>query len=318
MNSMFKAIDTKLLFSRNDTSDPRLGELVKQLSSSNQIPEKSNVIIGYPDDEGIKLIGGREGAKEAPNKIRQILYKMTPDFNGPHSVKSIYDLGNLDTLEPLPTRHNTARQTVTEILDKQCRLLTLGGGHDYGYPDMAAFCKQTLQEKRIPFIINFDAHLDARPDINGENSGTSFYKLLNEFEKKIEFFEVGVQPWCNSSQHLDWVKEKGGHVITLIEYLSSGVSLCEFLNKKILKKITKKHRLALSVDMDCISSASGLGASQIFPIGFNANEFLMAWRQLVSKFKPKLVGIYEVSPPLDSDFQLTRLAAILAHQFFYS
>ena len=35
-------------------------------------------ILGYPDDEGIKLNGGRTGAALAPTAIRQFLYKMTP------------------------------------------------------------------------------------------------------------------------------------------------------------------------------------------------------------------------------------------------
>ena len=45
--------DSNLFFSREDANDPRLGDLVKKSG------EEGVAILGYPDDEGIKLNGGR-------------------------------------------------------------------------------------------------------------------------------------------------------------------------------------------------------------------------------------------------------------------
>jgi len=69
------------------------------------------------------------------------------------------------------------------------------------------------------------------------------------------------------------------------------------------------------VDMDFFSSDSAPGASQTFPIGITANQFLPFWQNLCVRHKPLLSSFYEVSPPLDFDNRSSRLAAILIHQF---
>src|SRR5260221_12442063 len=63
-NLMFELPDTSLFYERNDPLDPRLGDLVKTASSPQEIKlQKAHAIIGYPDDEGIRLNGGRPGAE---------------------------------------------------------------------------------------------------------------------------------------------------------------------------------------------------------------------------------------------------------------
>ena len=73
---MFLPTPSELFFSKNDLKDPRLGELFKNYETEPQ--NLDYMIFGYPDDEGIRLNGGRPGSALAPNLIRQFLYKMTP------------------------------------------------------------------------------------------------------------------------------------------------------------------------------------------------------------------------------------------------
>ncbi len=63
---MFFPTSSELFFSKNDPNDIRLGELFKTLVTQT-IKENDIVISGYPDDEGIRLNGGRVGAALAPN-----------------------------------------------------------------------------------------------------------------------------------------------------------------------------------------------------------------------------------------------------------
>ena len=153
------------------------------------------MIVGYPDDEGIKLNGGRPGAALAPTSIRKALYKMTPGLNSRLPFK-IMDGGDIDLWALSFLNGMTkAYKNVEELLEKKARVITFGGGHDYGYSDCAAFVEVVLKGGKRPLIINFDAHLDVRPDDKNQNSGTSFYRLLKKYSGKIDFFEVGIQDW---------------------------------------------------------------------------------------------------------------------------
>src|ERR1700677_2279915 len=122
----FKPTDQKLFFTKNDPDDPRLGDIVKPFTDSENI-DRTFVIQGYPDDEGIKLNGGRLGAAGAPQKIRKALYKMTPALE--ISPPPIRDLGDLETSKSLKDRHQIAYESVAKLLEKKAKALTFGGGH---------------------------------------------------------------------------------------------------------------------------------------------------------------------------------------------
>ncbi len=91
-------IDKHLLFTKNDKEDPRLGECVQVLPKGDlqKISEHDFdfALLGFPDDDGIHLNGGRAGAQAAPREIRTYLYKMTPHLASSRLPK-ILDLGDL-------------------------------------------------------------------------------------------------------------------------------------------------------------------------------------------------------------------------------
>ena len=132
----FSPISKNLFFTKNDVSDIRLGDLFVSRNSQDII-QNSFCLVGYPDDEGIKLNGGRTGAALAPEKIREYLYKMTP----PQKIEknNFSDLGDLKVDDDLAKRHEAAKENISNILQKNSKFISLGGGHDYGYPDAAAF-----------------------------------------------------------------------------------------------------------------------------------------------------------------------------------
>src|SRR5216684_4210530 len=59
--------------------DPRLGEIIEfwQGDHAALAPGRA-VLIGFPQDEGVRRNGGRTGAAAAPNEIRRWLYRLTP------------------------------------------------------------------------------------------------------------------------------------------------------------------------------------------------------------------------------------------------
>src|ERR1700692_1787815 len=59
--------------------DPRLGEIVEfWRGDAAALRPGRAVLIGFPQDEGVRRNGGRIGAAEAPGEIRGWLYRLTP------------------------------------------------------------------------------------------------------------------------------------------------------------------------------------------------------------------------------------------------
>lgn len=307
----FQPASKDLFFSRNDPSDPRRGENVHAISSIDEAETCGVVIAGYPDDEGIHNNGGRVGAKEAPDAIRKILYRMTQS-NG-----VCFDMGNLKVAKlALKDRHELARAAVASALSKGHCWIGLGGGHDYGYADGAGFLDWVKAQASTvrPVIINFDAHLDVRPALERINSGTPFFRL-SQHKQACDFIQVGIQAQCNSEEHLIWSRNKGHIILTLEDYWNSHVSLDEYLIRQLGDLLTTKRPCFVSVDVDAFAWPYAIGSSQSWPTGLEPKEFWPCFEILLRRWNVRVLGIYETSPPLDYDFGTSKLSALIADTF---
>lgn len=309
--------DSQLFFSRHDSTDPRLGDWVQPFplqapQDFAKLPTPSWILLGYPDDEGILLNGGRPGAKDAPKMIRTVFYKMTPSFLNP-TLQSLIDLGDVPTSLSLAERHQRGREIIRAALDHGHRTLSLGGGHDYGFADGAGFIDHCLAKKQRPVVINFDAHLDVRPTDKGFHSGTPFNRLLTEFDGHFDFIEVGLQNQCNSVAHLNWAKSKGAKILLYQDLREVG--LVESL--RALTSPFLGRPCFLSIDIDAFTSSEAPGCSQSWTTGLQLQEFLPALKMLQTDLDVKSLAIYEVSPPLDHDHRTSKLAALLLHHAIF-
>lgn len=304
----FTPIDSKLLFSRQDKSDPRLGEKVQPQATDAQV-----CVLGYPDDEGIRLNGGREGAKDGPDSIRHWLYRMTP--HPQRELQSFSDLGNLSLTGDLNARHESAAAEVASCLKKNQKVLTFGGGNDYAYADGLGFLKAVEGQPHKPLIINIDAHLDVRT--NGINSGTPFFRLL-ESEHKFDFVELGIQGHCNAKAHWDYVAKKGGKILTTEQIYSSGVSLIESTTTLLGDWLLKPRPTFLAIDIDAFAWPFAEGSSASWPLGLLPHDFMPLLNLLLKRLNVRVMGIYEVAPGLETNSGTSKLAAQWAHMFLHN
>jgi formiminoglutamase len=336
--------DTKLFFSRGDAQDRRLGDFTQGLVLAADLsdlspriavyPRGSCFIVGYADDEGIRMNGGRPGAALAPPAVRRSLYKMTPSLLSSHEPV-IVDLGDMVGASvsdsgtgsavahsghtSIEQRHATATLIAREVLRAQSRWFAIGGGHDYGFSDADAFLGTINESKsaRKPIVINFDAHLDVRSSVNGPNSGTPFFRMLEKYPG-TEFIEVGIQAHCNSKSHLEWAKSHGALILTIEQLLASSESLTTQLMRLTGDRLVKRRPTFLSVDIDGFSSAYAPGCSQSWATGFEPRDFFNAFDFLMHRCDVQALGIYEVSPPLDHDDRTSKLAAQIIHRAIFS
>lgn len=298
-------IEPALLFKKNDPEDLRLGNF------TNGNEPSTIAILGYPDDEGIQLNGGRMGASQGPDAIRKIFYKMTPALAAQEKI-AIRDIGNINSKLSLSQKHQQAQEQVIDLLKHSQKVITLGGGHDYGFPDSYAFHLHYQNQTHV--VLNFDAHLDVRPVVDGRlHSGTPFYRLLTSLKSKnLKFFEVGIQSHCNSQSHLKWAEERSEAIIPC------HLSRLDWDKLKEKLKPFQGSPLMVSFDIDCLKSSEAPGCSQSWPSGLCLNEVQQFFQFLQSHFQWKQLGIYEVAPPLENDQLTSKAAGLLMHQFIFN
>lgn len=314
---MFFPVQPDLFFTKNDSEDIRLGDLAQHFDDAKCKP-CDFVIFGYPDDEGIKLNGGRTGAQLAPRQIRQFLYKMTLSAKKPLFKSQIFDYGDLALSTPdLGLRHNIVHSHVLKTYSSQLKIISFGGGHDYGYPDCAGFIDAYFNtHKQKPIILNFDAHMDVRPTQNGPNSGTPFYRLHESHLNQFNLIEIGIQNQCNSPHHIRWAKDRNVEVVDLDTLNEQGWNY--LWTKTVLSEIDSQRPVFVSFDIDALQASDAGGCSQAWATGLKLQDCLNFLKQLYQKTSVKGLGIYEVSPPLDRDFQTSKTAALLAHHFIFN
>jgi formiminoglutamase len=305
--------EPSLFFSKQDAADLRFGDFAMACDPTTLMEKNYDLALwGYGDDEGIALNGGRPGAALAPQRIRSAFYKMTPHVLFPRQAKLV-DFGDVNPKLALDERHQAGLAMALSATAKNRPWISLGGGHDYGYADGAGFLRalQKSNAGKKPVVLNFDAHLDVRPSRNIWHSGTPFYRLLSEFGSSFHFFEIGLQPQCNSRAHWDWALTQGAQLLPLAMIEEEG--LLQTLSR-ILAPF-EGHPLWVSFDIDSLRSSEAPGCSQSWTTGLETKEVLKVFYWLTHHLDWQALSIYEVSPPLDVDLITVRTAALLMHQF---
>jgi formiminoglutamase len=291
-----------LLFQRGDGNDPRLGELV--FAAPGDYAQATVVLLGCPQDEGVRRNGGRVGAALAPDAIRRFFYRLTT-----YQVEHIrlFDLGNLIVQSTLEQTHQRQRQLVRQIIADGKTLIMLGGGNDLSYPDCAG-----LADAAAPVLaFNVDAHFDVRADAVG-NSGTPYRQLLEEgVLEPTNFYEIGSQPFANSAAYARYLHDKDVSVIPLAQLRAGGLT---DTFERILRERTPAA-VFWGLDMDSVRAADAPGVSAPNPLGLSGEEFCAVAAVAGRWPKTRLLEISEVNPVYDIDNRTSRLAAVALWSF---
>lgn len=298
-----------LFSSRNDPNDPRLGDHI--LFRPEDYAGSDIVIIGCPQDEGVRRNGGRTGAAEAPDAIRRQFYKLTP-FN---IKKKIFDLGDVPLAATLEETHDILTSVVSQVLRDGKRIIVIGGGNDISYADGCAMAEVFGPEQWIG--VNIDAHLDVR--IAAErNSGTPYRQLLEEKRLLPEYFyEVGYQSHFTSPVYYEYIRSLGVNRISL-EIVRSRAEADLELKEQIRQKFIA-HSTSLNTffgfDMDVVRMADAPGTSAPSPLGLRAGEFIQLVKYAASLANTKIIEFTETNPRYDVDDRTAKLVAIAMHRF---
>ena len=296
--------DKKLFFRRNDRNDIRLGEIVPNVNYK----ESDVVIVGCPQDEGVRRNKGRIGAALAPEAIRAQFYKLS---NFGMDAK-IFDLGNTIIQPTLEKTHDIHTQVVEQVLRDNKKLIILGGGNDISYADGKAMANVFGYESW--FALNIDAHFDVRAD-SPRNSGTPYRQLLEEKLLKPEnFCELAYQLQSNSPIYFDYLQDQGVNLISLEEFKVFNSKFQNLIEKRF-PTLDSRLPTFYGFDVDSVRASDAPGVSAPSPIGLSAEEFVELARFAGRNKKTKIVEFTEVNPNFDIDNRTAKLVAIAMHRF---
>lgn len=289
-------VDPELFFRKGDPHDMRLGEIVGRGAAAYAWAQV--VILGFPEDEGVRRNGGRVGAAAAPAAIRRCLYRM--GIAGLEDLP-IVDLGDAPPAASLEARHALQQTLVEHIIADDKLLIVLGGGNDVAYPNYAG----TAAAAGPTLAFNIDAHYDVRADMP-RNSGTPYRQLIDEGRLPAErYCVVGAQPFANSPTYTRFLQERGAQVIPLHNARARGV----VATARGVLAASDAAAVFWGFDMDVVNAAEAPGVSAPNPLGMTGEEFCALAALAGAEPRTRLIEISEVSPPYDSDQRTCRLAA---------
>jgi formiminoglutamase len=319
---------------RKRAGEEKIGEKVKTLSGDWEKHIRSTsgryVIVGIPEDIGIRANYGRSGAHTAFKPgLESFLSQQSNDFlTGENTIV----LGEIQVNDLMERAHDLdskskkdielLRVLVSELDDRVSSVLVkifsagkipivIGGGHNNAFGNIKA--AHSALRKKIN-VINCDQHLDFRP-LDGRHSGNAFsYAFSNDFLGKYAVF--GMHEQYNLRLALNQFKENAGQLwYSSYEsiFVREEVGYSEALQHCI--GFVKGEACGVELDMDAITNAptSAKTSSGLSPV--QARQFVY---QCARKLDAVYFHVAEAAPVLShikADNKTGKLIAYLISDF---
>ncbi|HEX8368552.1 MAG TPA: formimidoylglutamase [Pyrinomonadaceae bacterium] len=310
MSNIFELVERpgeEIFFRRNDPNDVRLGEIVSNV----KYEEAGIVILGCPEDEGVRRNNGREGTALAPDAIRREFYKFTP-----FGISTrIFDAGNIKVEGSLEETHDAFRTAVTQILKDGKRVISLGGGNDISYPAGAAMAETSGAGNWI--ATNVDSHFDVRAE-RERNNETAYRQLLEEKLLRPDYlYEVAYQTQLASPVYYRYLQNLNVNLISL-EQLRSRTE-ADYEVRELMKQKFINHSSSLSsffsFDLSAVRMSDAPGVTTPNPTGLRAGELITLVKFAASLVNTRIIEFTEVNPKFDIDNRTVKLVAVAMHRF---
>lgn len=257
-------------------------------------------ILGLPDDLGVRLNGGRPGAREGPRAFRAALARYGVAHPEGWAWPRVFDAGDVSIApghdeRALLETHRRVEEATRAILDHGLFPVAIGGGHDLTLPFVRAVASWRRGHAKADDLamVYFDAHLDVRETVG---SGMPFRRLVEEGAVR-ELHAYGIGALANDREHARWFREHGGVTHDLDGPFT-------------LPATTPATRpFAASIDLDVLDASHAPGVSAINPAGWSVREVERVAVELGRSPRVRCFDLMELNPEFDEHGRTARVAA---------
>lgn len=257
-------------------------------------------LIGLADDLGVRLNGGRPGARDGPRAFREALARYGVADPDGWDWPRVFDAGDIVPAEghaeaSLHETHARVTEAVSAMLDLGLFPVGIGGGHDLTFPCVRAVAARCTELG----VVYCDAHLDVRDKVG---SGMAFRALVEQCSVR-RLTVHGFDAFVNSHEHVEWFRAHGGMIVH--DRSDTETSLAR----------TARSDFAVSFDLDVIDAAHAPGVSAMNPAGWDPPRACTLARLVGANPASRWFDIMELCPAHDPDGRTSRLASRLFLDF---
>jgi formiminoglutamase len=293
--------------------DPRLGECVEFWRNGPPTLRAGRpVLVGFPQDEGVRRNRGRPGAAAAPAAIRHWLYRLTPwdIVNGANlAALDLLDLGDVRIAGSLEESQQALAEVIAAIVTAGAMPIVLGGGHETAYGHYLGY----VRAGREVAIVNLDAHLDVRPFMDGRgHSGSPFRQALEHSTQPLRgdrYVCLGAQPFAVSREHYAYVRDKGG----VIRWCAELRDRLDAIFRQECERLDCPAYVTL--DSDVVRQADVPGVSAPNPLGLSGPGVVACAAAAGEHPAVSSFDLVEINPSFDRDGQSACWAAVAIWHF---
>ena len=260
------------------------------IKNSERITSKTVAIVGIPFDAFSSFM---HGAAHAPTQIRETLHAGACNLCSESGIDlaarpEFIDLGNID-IDGESDAIESIEATTSDLLNRDIRLISLGGDHAITYPLLKSYHKKFGQLDIV--------HLDAHPDLYESYDGNRFshacpFARIMEEKLAARLVQIGIR---TLNPHQKRQAERFGTEIFTITQLEKAA------------RIQLRGPLYLSIDLDVLDPAFAPGVAHHEPGGLTTRQLI----ELIQQLQVPIVGadIVEFNPRRDFS-DMTAMVAV--------
>lgn len=272
---------------------------------TNNIDEADIFVLGVPFD-GAASVG--KGAALAPGKIRENSRVLPPvtgtGFRFPNL--RVFDKGDVEFTLDWSKLFKNAEEEAYQLLKREKFCLFIGGDHSVSIPLTKAFGR--VNDGKKIGIIHFDSHPDLCDEYEDSpwSHACPLKRALDDVISERDLAQVGIRSY--ESEEIDLYEAHPELlVIKAHDIFKEG-------HEKAIEKIVENFKgydaIYLTLDIDVLDPAFAPGTGTPEAGGLSSRELLEMINKLFENLPIKAMDIVEVSPPLDTENQITSWAAL--------
>lgn len=289
--------------------DPRLAERVVPVTDLNQVKAGGVVLLGVPDDRGVVVNHGREGARRGPAVFRQCFYRLPLGARRELDAIPLFDIGDLVPEETIEQTHHQLASVVSALHRRDCTVVLIGGGHDLSYGSLTGL--KSVQPEAV--LVNMDAHLDVRErEKNGAiGSGTAFRRLMEEGKVPGEdIYFVGYHSHSSAAAHIEWIQKNHAHLWPWADLSAAGRLKAV---SDLAQRWSQAPAVGVSWDLDSLASSPGVSAPAT--LGWTTEEAIHIAELFGAHSNIRHLELMELNPKVDAMAMTSQLASVLLWHF---